>query len=159
MFRPIRRTKRAISDEAAKALLKSSRRGVLAVNGDDGYPYAVPVNYLYDEMSNAILFHGAKAGHKFDSLKASDKVCFTVFGNETVKEEEAWAPYVQSVVVFGRCEMVENLEDSLELVKKLAMKYYPNEQLADDEISKDGKAVQMFRINIEHLSGKQIQEK
>ena len=158
MFRPIRRTKRAISDDDAKALLSNSRRGVLAVNGDDGYPYAVPVNYLYDAKENVIIFHGAKAGHKFDSIKSSDKVCFTVYGNEFVKDE-VWAPYVQSVVVFGRCSMVESLDDSLDLVKKLAMKYYPNEKLADDEISKDGKAVQMFKITIEHLSGKQVQEK
>lgn len=159
MFRPIRRTKRAISDETAKELLRSSRRGVLAVNGDDGYPYAVPVNYLYDSDKGTIAFHGAKAGHKFDSIQASDKVCFTVYGNETIKEEEAWAPYVQSVVVFGRCRMIADETESLKLVKELAMKYYPNEQLADDEISKDGKAVQMFEIVIEHLSGKQIQEK
>lgn len=38
MFRPMRRTKRAISDEDAKRLLEQGRRAVLAVNGDDGYP-------------------------------------------------------------------------------------------------------------------------
>ena len=40
MFRPMRRTKRAISDEDAKRLLEQGRRAVLAVNGDDGYPCA-----------------------------------------------------------------------------------------------------------------------
>lgn len=38
MFRPMRRTKRAISDEDAKRLLGQGRRAVLAVNGDNGYP-------------------------------------------------------------------------------------------------------------------------
>ena len=96
MFRPMRIKAREISIEAAKDLLRNSRRGVLAVNGDNGYPYALPLNYIYDEDSNTIIFHGAKAGHKLDSIKNCDKVCFTVYGNETIKEE-AWAPYVQSI--------------------------------------------------------------
>lgn len=158
MFRPIRRVKREISTEAAKALLAKERRGVLAVNGDDGYPYAVPVNFLYDEQANRIYFHGAKAGHKIDSIKACDKVCFTVYGNETVKEEE-WAPFVQSTVVFGRCRLIEVKEEALVLVKRMAMKYYPEESIADMEIAKYGDAMQMFEIEIEHLTGKEIQEK
>lgn len=158
MFRPIRRTKREISTELAKELLLSSRRGVLAVNGDDGYPYAVPINYLYDEDAAKIYFHGARAGHKYDSIKACDKVCFTVYGNESVKKE-VWAPYLQSVVVFGRCHLINDEAKAMSLVKKLAMKYYPEEAVADEEIAASGKAVQMFEIEIEHLSGKEIQEK
>ena len=121
MFRELRIKKNAITDEAAKELLKESRRGVLAVIGDMEYPYAVPVNYLYDEENNKIYFHGARSGHKYDSIKANDKVCFTVFGNETVKDEE-WAPYLQSVVVFGRCHLLEHDEASIELLKKFARK-------------------------------------
>ena len=49
-----------------------------------------------------------------DSLKACDKICFTVYGNETVKEKE-WAPYMQSVVIFGRCHLIENDETAMEL--------------------------------------------
>lgn len=158
MFRAIRKKKNEIDTNAAKALLLSSRRGVLAVNGDDGYPYAIPINYVYDADAGKIYFHGAKAGHKVDALHACDKVCFTVYGNETVKEE-AWAPFMQSVVVFGRCRLVESGGRSIVLLKKLAMKYYPDEQLADTEIARAGKAAQMFEIEIEHLSGKEVQEK
>ena len=158
MFRPIRRKKKEIDIDAAKELLQCSRRGVLAVNGDDGYPYAVPVNYFYDSDAGKIYFHGARVGHKVDALKASDKVCFTVYGNETVKEE-AWAPFVQSTVVFGRCHLVEKGAEATEILKKLAAKYYPNEQLIDEEIERSGKAVQLFEIEIEHISGKEIQEK
>ena len=93
MFRTIRKKKNEISTDAAKTLLQSSRRGVLAVNGDDGYPYAIPINYVYDDDAQKIYFHGARAGHKVDALHACDKVCFTVYGNETIKEED-WAPFV-----------------------------------------------------------------
>lgn len=37
------------------------------------------------------------------------------------------------------------------------MKYYPSEQLAEEEIARSGKAVQLFEITVEHLSGKEIQ--
>ena len=135
MFRTIRTKENEISIDTAKALLQSSRRGVLAVNGDDGYPYAIPINYLYDDDAQKIYFHGARAGHKVD------------------------APFVQSVVVFGRCHLVESGARATTLLKRFAMKYYPSEQLVDEGIANAGKAVQIFEIEVEHLSGKEIQER
>lgn len=70
MFRPVRKSKNALGEEATKEILRSARRGVLAVTGDGGYPYAIPINYLYDEEAEKIYFHGAKAGHKAASGKA-----------------------------------------------------------------------------------------
>ena len=94
-----------------------------------------------------------------DALQVDDKVCFTVYGNETIKEEETWAPYLQSTVVFGRCKILEDQDMTLELVRKVAEKYYPNETLIDEEIACSGKAVRIYEITIEHISGKEIQEK
>ena len=68
MFRTIRKKKNEIDINAAEALLQCSRRGILAVNGDDGYPYAIPINYFYDRENQKIYFHGARAGHKVDAL-------------------------------------------------------------------------------------------
>lgn len=158
MFRPIRKKKNEIPAEEARELLRTSRRGILAVNGDDGYPYAIPINYFYDEANGKIFFHGSRAGHKVEALKRCDKVCFTVTGNETVMEE-AWAPYVRSAVVFGRCHLIKDQEETLKTLKRFAMKYYPDELTADNEIARSAKAVQMFEIEIEHISGKEVQER
>ena len=158
MFRMIRKKKNEIDKNEAEALLQSNRRGILAVNGDNDYPYAIPVNYFYDREAQKIYFHGARAGHKVDALKVCDKVCFTVYGNESIKEE-SWAPFMQSTVAFGRCHLVEDNMKAMALLKKIAMKYYPNEQLADEEIARSGKAAQLFEIEIEHLSGKEVQER
>lgn len=158
MFRSIRKKKNDIGAEAAEQLLLRCRRGVLALNGMEGYPYAIPINFYFDKENRKIYFHGAKAGHKIDALRACDKACFTVYGNETVKEE-AWAPFMQSAVVFGRCRLMENGPETMARLKQLAMKYYPQEQLADEEIAKAGRAVQLFEIEIEHISGKEVQEK
>lgn len=158
MFRPIRKKKNEIDIEQSKKLLHDARRGVLAVNGDDDYPYAIPVNYLYDEEKQRIYFHGSRVGHKVDAIKICDKVCFTVFGNEIIKEE-SWAPFLQSVVVFGRCHLVDNPQTAMMMLKRFAMKFYPDERMADEEIEFSGKVVQMYEIEIEHLSGKEVQER
>ena len=158
MFRSLRRKKNALPIEEAKALLHSARRGVLAVNSEDGYPYAIPLNFWYDEESHSIFFHSAKAGYKVDALNACDKVCFTVYGNETIGED-TWAPYVQSTVVFGRCHVMEDEAAAREALRHFARKYYPNEELITATIEKSWHAVQMFQIEIEHISGKQVQER
>ena len=103
--------------------------------------------------------YGKQSGHKVDSLRSSDKICFTVYGNETIREE-AWAPFMQSTVEFGRCHLMENgSEKAMEMLKRFAMKYYPNEQMVDEEIAQAGKAAQLFEIEIEHMSGKEVQER
>lgn len=158
MFRPIRRKSKEISTDETRKILHEARRGVLAVNGDEGYPYAIPINYYYDEKEQKIFFHGARAGHKIDALKMSDKVCFTVLGPEEIKKEQ-WAPYVKSAVVFGRCHLMEDTSIAESRLRQLAMKYYPNEELVSEEIIAAGKAVQMYEIEIEHMSGKEIQER
>lgn len=158
MFRPIRRKNKEIDTSVARKLLASERRGVLALRGDDDYPYAIPINYYYDENNNKIYFHGSRVGHKVDALNRSDKVCFTVFGNEAIRNE-SWAPYVQSVVVFGRCTIITDESVKIEKLINLAKKYYPDEATIEEEIAADGKAAQMYVIEIEHLSGKEIQER
>lgn len=158
MFRQIRRKKNDIGTEAAEQLLVHCRRGVLAMNGMEGYPYAIPVNFYFDKESYKIYFHGAKAGHKIEALRACDKVCFTVYGDEIIREE-AWAPFMRSAVAFGRCRLMEDGAEAMERLRQLAMKYYPEERLVDEAITKSEKAVQLFEIEIEHLSGKEVQEK
>ncbi len=161
-FRPLRRTNNAISEEAAKDLLQNEKRAVLAMNGEGGYPYAVPIDYYYDRDQNKIYFHGAKQGQKFDCLSKDDKVCFTVYGNERHVEDD-WAPLLQSTIVFGRCHMLETNEETLDLVRVLARRYYPVSETTEADIEKEisgaASRVQIFEIEIEHLCGKQIKEK
>ena len=158
MFRSIRRKDREIPESAAKQLLREARRGILAVNGEDGYPYCIPINYFYDEAHRQIVFHSSRAGYKVECLSRSDKVCFTVYGNESIRKE-TWAPFLQSAVVFGHCRPVADKETAMSLLKQFAMKYYPEESIADRGIAKSGAAVQVYAISIEYLTGKEVQEK
>lgn len=158
MFRAVRKKVNEISRESAEVLLETQRRGVLSMNGEDGYPYAIPINFYYNKHNGKIYFHGSRAGYKIDVLKNSDKICFTVCSGETIKDEP-WAPYVKSAVLFGRCRLIEPGDESLKLLKEFAMKYYPSEELVDEEIAHVGRAAQMFEITIEHITGKEVQEK
>lgn len=158
MFRDIRKKKNQISTEAAEQLLREARRGILAVNGREGYPYAIPINYYYDREAQKIYFHGARAGHKVEAIRACDKVCFTVYGGEFYKNDH-WAPYVQSVLVYGRCRLVEDIAVTEARVRELAMKYYPSAEEVEAEIAKDLRAVQLYEITVEHMTGKQVHEK
>lgn len=156
MFRQLRRSNRQLENDKVIALLKNEKRAVLAVHGENDYPYAVPINYIYDENTNKIYFHGAGAGQKYEALMKENKVCFTVYGNEQYKDND-WAPYMQSVVIFGKCNKVE--ENKLDYLRLLAKKYYPSDEEIEKEINLAGKIVQVFGITIDHICGKQIQEK
>lgn len=116
------------------------KRAVLAVNGDDGYPFAFPINYFYEPESGKIYFHGAKAGHKVDALKKDDKVCFTVYGNE-VHEEGDWHRICRVWLYLGRCHLIEDSGITEAKVRELAEKYYPTKEEIDAEIAADIKAV------------------
>ena len=157
MFRNLRRFKQAISVEECKSILSSQKRAVLSVNGDDGYPYALPINFYFDKEDNKIYFHSALSGHKVDSIGKSDKVCFTVLGDE--EKSDDWSYFVKSVIVFGRAKVVSDLSVKLDKARKFGLKYYPDKSELNAEIERDFDRMQMFEISIEHISGKRVHEK
>lgn len=156
MFRGMRRKKQQISEEECVALLELEKRGVLSVVGDDGYPYGVPVDFIYEE--GTIYIHGAKQGHKIDAIRACDKVCFTTW-NSGCKKAGNWYWTLQSVIAFGRAELVEDRMITEEMTRKLGLKYYPSAEAVDEEMARDISRVQLIAVHIEHLSGKLVNEK
>jgi hypothetical protein len=154
----MRRVKNEITAEEAKTLLINNKRASFSVNGDDGYPYTVPINFYYDEEENRIYFHSAKSGHKIDSLKNNDKVCFTTW-DDGYLEDGDWAYHVSSCVVFGRARLIEDLKVTEEKIRTFALKYSPSAQEVEEEIEKYINAVQLIAIDIEHISGKRVHEK
>ena len=158
MFREMRRFKQQLSEEECRHILKTEKRGVLAVNGDGGYPYTIPINYIYEEESGKIYFHGAKEGHKIDALLRDPKASFCVY-DHGYRQLGAWAYTVKSVVVFGRLRMLEDREEMIELSRRLGRKYYPTEEELEAEIAHSGKRVQILELAMEHMTGKLVHEK
>lgn len=157
MFREMRRFKQAVSEEECKNILKTEKRGVLSLVGDDGYPYGVPINFYYDETENKLYFHSAKTGHKIDAIKSCDKACFTVW-NTGFQKDGDWAWNVTSVIAFGRAELASGAA-VMDKLRSLALKYYPTAEEVDAEMAKDADRVQMIALNIESLTGKLVNEK
>jgi len=111
----MRRKKQILTEEEAKEVLNRGMFGVLALLGDDDYPYAVPASYVY--CDSKLYFHGAKGGHKMDAVKKCDKASFCVIGKDDVIPEE-YTTYFRSVIAFGRIHI---MEDESEMRKAIEM--------------------------------------
>ncbi len=157
-FRPMRRFKQALPEDECLDVLERGARGVLAVSGDDGYPYAVPLNYYFDREKMKVYFHGAVAGHKIDSIARNDKVSFCVIENQGKNPGEWWNVW-KSVIAFGRIRSVLDMDETAEITRKIGCKYYPDKELVEKELEATRTRVHCLELRIEHLSGKRVREK
>lgn len=158
MFRQMRRIKQELSLEEAKKLLIKNKRGVISFNGEDGYPYSIPINFFYDKDENKLYFHGAKTGYKVDCIKNNNKSCFVTYGDEELSDN-GWSYYLKSVVVFGKIEIVEDREFAAKKLKELASRYYPSLSEIDAAMERSFDNALVYSLNIEHVTCKRVHEK
>ena len=151
-FRKMRRIRQQLSEAEVIEILERGKEGVLGVNGDEGYPYTVPVNYVYGD--GKIFFHGAKSGHKFDSMKANDKVSFCVIDKDDVVGDEL-TTYFSSVIAFGRVRILEEKDEIIEVAKKIGLRFTDNKEKVHMSAEKEFPALACFELNIEHVTGKE----
>lgn len=156
MFREMRRNKQELPAEECTAVLERGTSGVLAVLGDEGYPYAVPLSYVY--CDGKIYFHCAKSGHKLDAIARESKVSFCVVDQDRVVPEK-YTTYFRSVIVFGRARVLEDEAEKRRAIGLLAEKYSP-EQGADSqkEIGQAWERFCMIELAAEHITGKEAIE-
>ena len=119
MFREMRRKRQLLSEEETSAILYRGTSGVLSLAGDDGYPYGVPISYVYD--GEKIYFHCAKSGHKLDAIRRKAKASFCVIDQDEIVPEKYTSRY-RSAVVFGQIRMIEEEREKREAIEKLAVK-------------------------------------
>ena len=157
MFRQLRRSRQALPAEACEEILARGTSGVLAVSGDEGYPYAVPLNYVYS--GGRLYFHCAKSGHKLDALARSDKASFCVIDQDQIVPEE-YTSYFRSVIAFGQVRVIEDAQQKRAAIEALAIRFSPDDsaQNRSDVIERDWAPLCMLEMEIEHLSGKQAKE-
>ncbi len=155
MFREMRRSKQLLSAENTEAVMRRCTNGILACMGDEGYPYAVPLSYVYH--NGKIYFHTAKEGHKIDAIISNPKVSFTVVDEDKIISEE-YTTYFRSVIVFGKARITENGEH-LEAFAALIEKYSADQPI-EDKHKKASECAQAYivAIDIEHMTGKEAIE-
>lgn len=157
MFREMRRKRQILSGEQTEAVLRRGTSGVLALSGDDGYPYAVPISYVYD--GNRIYFHCAKAGHKLDAIRRNARASFCVIDQDQIVPEE-YTSYFRSVIVFGRVQEITDDVQKRAAIEKLALKYAPDDTAAgrQNAIEREWKLLCMLEMSIDHMTGKEAIE-
>ncbi len=155
MFREMRRIRQQAAGEVCEQVLRKAPRGVLAVLGDDDYPYAVPLDFAYEE--GHIYFHCAKAGHKLDAVRRHEKVSFCVL-NEGEREAGDWWYHFTSVIVFGRILEITEPAEKDRCLRLIGSKYFPSAEYLEDEMRSAPNAV-ILDLQIDHMTGKKVREK
>ncbi|MBP5439115.1 MAG: pyridoxamine 5'-phosphate oxidase family protein [Treponema sp.] len=157
MFRTMRRFKQQIPEAECIEILKTEKRGVLSLIGDDGYPYGLPLSHFYDERDGKIYFHGAKEGHKIDAIKANPKASFCVM-DKGFKKEGEWALNIKSVIAFGKISLITDIKKAEEICTRLVQKFTDDKEYLEKELNNALARVQCFEFTIEHMTGKLVNE-
>lgn len=157
MFRELMRKRQKLSPEECIHILKTEKRGVLSVNGSDGYPYGMPMNHWYNEQDGKLYFHCGKVGHRLDALQKDSKASFCTYDGGS-REEGAWAFHVKSVIVFGKIEIVDDLDRIVDITAKLSRKFTQDEAYIKAEIQQYAKKTLLLVLTPEHICGKSVQE-
>ena len=156
-FRAMRRKRQQLSEKENISILQKATAGTLALLGDNGYPYAVPISYVYAD-DGKLYFHSALSGHKVDAIRNCDKASFCVIDKDDVQPEK-YTTYFRSVIAFGRIHIIEDAQEKLETARLLGDRYNPNQEEAlQKEIEKGLSRMVMIRFDIEHLTGKEAIE-
>ena len=155
-FRPMRRFRQQLSDDESVGILKKATSGTLALLGDNGYPYAVPISYVYAE--GKLYLHSALSGHKVDAIRNCDKASFCVIEQDIIHPKE-YTTYFRSVIAFGRIHIVEDDAEKLSAARLLSERYNPgDEEGFQKELEKGFARMLAIRFDIEHLTGKEAIE-
>lgn len=155
MFRKMRRFKQQISNEKCVEILTNEPRGVLALYGEDGYPYALPLDHLY--FDGRLYFHCAAEGHKIDAIKANPNASYCVM-DKGFRRENEWALNINSVIVFGKITFVEDMGKKEKILRLLGNKYDPDPFDVEREIEKHLQKVCILEMSIDHMTGKLVNE-
>ncbi len=158
MFPKMRRQAQQLSPEQCRQILLNGSSGILSMMGENGYPYGVPLSYVYHE--GKLIFHGATQGHKFRALQSCNKASFCVIAKDEVVAEQ-YTTHFASVIAFGKVRMLTEFnEEMIALMMPLAQKYHPhgNDQGHHRAIENEKDGLCVFVMEIEHLTGKAAKE-
>ena len=153
----MRRIKQQLTQEEALAVLSRCEWGTLAVYGDDGYPYGVPLNYSFDEQNLRIICHCAKTGHKLDAIRANPLCSFTVVdANEVIRER--FLTHFRSVICFGHARVTGDPLEMRPLIEQFAARFSDDVEARTKEIEREFAALAMIVIDIDEFTGKEARE-
>lgn len=156
MFREMRRNRQRLPEKESVEILERNTSGVLALVGDGGYPYALPISYVY--VDGKLYFHSALSGHKVDAIRGCEKASFCVIDRDDVRPER-YTTHYRSVIAFGKVRILEQPEEIKASIEALADKYSPDlREGSRAEIAKEMGRFCMIELRVEYLTGKEAIE-
>ena len=152
------RNKRQMSaDEARQFLTEQKIANVGTVDGN-GWPYVVPLAFIY-EGAEELWFHtGWNHGHLFHNLQQNTRVCIEVSGIGRLTPTDGYARdsslLYSSVIAFGTTEVIEDDARKTWFFDRMVAKY------GDSSLQfKPGypmlSRIILFRMAVEIITGKQ----
>ena len=150
MLRDMRRRDREVSEDEAREILGRAEYGVLATVGQDGWPYAVPLNHAL--LGNLLYIHCALEGHKLENLANEGRVSYCAVASAAVMPSMLSTLY-ESVVVFGRAALVTDPAEIRKAMALLIGRFFGDSK-AEDVLDTCGAEFAVIRIEIERITGK-----
>lgn len=151
--------------EEVELFLKEKNDGVLTFAGPDGWPKAVPLNFVYH--AGAVYFHGSKIGEKMSGLAQDPRAEFVVY------EAHAFIPsyfsdpvmacpatiYFRSARLRGIVDQVEDAAEKAEALGALMKNMQPEGGHApidprNPKYASQLKGVAVLRLDPESVSAK-----
>lgn len=153
------RSKRQMSSAEARQFLAEQKIANVGTVDAHGWPYVVPLAFIY-EGTEELWFHtGWHEGHLFHNLKQNSKLCLEVSGiGKLTPVKDGFACdsslLYSSVIIFGRTEVVEEDARKAWFFDRMVEKY------GDPSLSfKPGypmaNRIILFRMAIEIITGKE----
>lgn len=152
MFREMRRKDKELSSNEISDILAECTHGILSVKGDNGYPYGVPVSYVYAD--NKIYFHCAPTGHKLDAIATEPKVSFSVVAKDNVIPEK-YSTNFASVIAFGKARVIKDFNEMkkahIPFIEKYSKAFYDG---GIKYMNSSADKMVMVEITIDYITGK-----
>lgn len=134
-----------LSEESSREFLREQTTGRLGCVLENGEPYVVPVNYLFED--GCIYIHSLP-GQKVSAMEANPKVCLQI--DEIADDGFEW----KSVIAFGEFEKIENKQKKIEVLTNFYNnfpRFTPVEaRFEEDDLDLD---IVIFCIKIKRLTG------
>lgn len=136
-------------------VMERCTNGVLACIGDNDYPYAVSLSYVY--FNDKIYFHSAKAGHKIEAIIRNSKVSFSVIDEDTIVGQE-YTTYFRSVIAFGKARIVVG-DEWVDVFTALVEKYSGDQPKEANQKEINGcTQSHIIAFDVEHITGEEAIE-
>ncbi|MDP2217135.1 MAG: pyridoxamine 5'-phosphate oxidase family protein [Methanolobus sp.] len=116
-----------LEEEQITGLLERATVGNLATIDKSGYPYAVPVHFIYHD--GRIYIHGLPHGQKISNILANEKVCFEAHDMKGLILDEAPCDVnteYESVVIIGTAALIDDHSLKEAVLDRVVEKYTPS---------------------------------